>query len=294
MLIAHYPLNGTANDTTGLNGPMDLANTPFQNGGIFCNGIYDDGATPNACDARTPVLGALSFQSLAIRAEFKINEYPSVRMPVVVADPIGFRWLYVFIDGDSTIGFGSDSDFDLVPSTHIKPTLQQWHTVTVTWDSTSSQMTLYLDAAALDSATLTLQHGDSRHVGITHGGVGKTFKGWLRNLKIYSFSTTTGVAGAETGIPGGYVLRQNYPNPFNPNTTIAYNIAQAGDVSILIYNALGERVRELKAGVLAQGVYRMNWDGRDEHGYVVPSGVYYYRLVVSGQGRSARRMLLLK
>ena len=90
-----------------------------------------------------------------------------------------------------------------------------------------------------------------------------------------------------------FALGQNYPNPFNPHTRIAYQLAQAGPVSLTVHNILGQRIRVLVQQAQAAGAYQVVWDGTDARGQAVADGVYMYRLV-SGQGVLARRMLRLK
>ncbi|MFK7844593.1 MAG: spondin domain-containing protein, partial [Rhodothermales bacterium] len=69
-----------------------------------------------------------------------------------------------------------------------------------------------------------------------------------------------------TEVPEGFVLHSNYPNPFNPTTTIRYEIQQGGDVSLAVFNVLGQKVAELITGSQNAGVYEVNWDGRDLSG----------------------------
>ena len=80
-----------------------------------------------------------------------------------------------------------------------------------------------------------------------------------------------------------FVLAQNYPNPFNPGTTIAYQLEKAGQVTLDILNGLGQKVNRLSEGWQSAGRYEQNWNGRDEKGNPVSSGVYFYRLRVNGQ-----------
>ena len=90
-----------------------------------------------------------------------------------------------------------------------------------------------------------------------------------------------------------FTLAQNYPNPFNPHTRIDYQLAQAGPVSLTIYNTLGQRLRVLVQEKRAAGVHQVAWDGRDASGREVADGVYVYRLA-SSHGVLTRRMLRLK
>ena len=88
-------------------------------------------------------------------------------------------------------------------------------------------------------------------------------------------------------------LDANYPNPFNTETQIAYTVPAAGRVALVIYNVLGQRERTLVEGLQSAGRYQVAWDGRNEVGAPVTSGVYFYRLT-SEQGVLVRRLLLLK
>jgi hypothetical protein len=96
--------------------------------------------------------------------------------------------------------------------------------------------------------------------------------------------------------PAGYVtaLAQNVPNPFNPVTTITYTLSQRTPVRIVIYDVAGKRVRALvdRAGAGA-GQYTVDWDGRNDHGRRVASGVYFYRMETADFTRT-RKMVLLK
>lgn len=85
----------------------------------------------------------------------------------------------------------------------------------------------------------------------------------------------------------------NQPNPFNPTTQIAYHLPEMGDVSLVIYNALGQEVRTLVQGIQAAGQYHIAWDGHDAKGRTVSSGIYISRLEFKGHVQM-NRMTLLK
>jgi FlgD Ig-like domain len=97
----------------------------------------------------------------------------------------------------------------------------------------------------------------------------------------------------DTGPKFANELSQNYPNPFNPTTTIAFSLKERGRVSLVIYNVAGERVRTLVDENVVAGAHTKMWDGRDEVGQPVSSGVYFYRLVAAGFEQT-RKMVLLK
>ncbi|MBI2619091.1 MAG: N-acetylmuramoyl-L-alanine amidase [Ignavibacteriales bacterium] len=95
------------------------------------------------------------------------------------------------------------------------------------------------------------------------------------------------------GIVDRFDLLQNYPNPFNPETLIEFLIAQTSPVWLDIVDLLGRSVRHLVSGEYQPGRYRAVWDGRDDAGRRVASGVYFYRLS-AGSFVASRRMVLVK
>jgi hypothetical protein len=90
-----------------------------------------------------------------------------------------------------------------------------------------------------------------------------------------------------------YVLEQNYPNPFNPITKIQFSVLEAGEVQLSIYNLQGQEVRTLVSGQMNPGRHAITWNGRDNSGKVVPSGVYLYKLRVNGF-EETRKMTFMK
>jgi hypothetical protein len=94
-------------------------------------------------------------------------------------------------------------------------------------------------------------------------------------------------------LPEEFALEQNCPNPFNPETVISYSLEKTGDISVEIYNCLGQRVRILSTGNQAAGRYSVRFDGTDDSGAPLASGVYLYRLRV-GDHQLTRKMVLLK
>ena len=94
-------------------------------------------------------------------------------------------------------------------------------------------------------------------------------------------------------VPDDYSLAQNYPNPFNIETAIRYCLRSNGQVTLSIYNLLGQKVKTLVNEKQAAGSYVAKWDGKDENGTVVPSGVYLY-VLKAGNFTSYKKMVLMK
>jgi hypothetical protein len=96
-----------------------------------------------------------------------------------------------------------------------------------------------------------------------------------------------------TELPTTFALGQNYPNPFNPMTNISYQLPLQQEVHLVIYNILGQAVKNLVSGVQPAGVYTIQWDGRNNDGVRVSSGTYFYRLK-AGDILMTKKMMLLK
>ncbi|MFW5628129.1 MAG: choice-of-anchor J domain-containing protein, partial [Candidatus Cloacimonadaceae bacterium] len=88
-------------------------------------------------------------------------------------------------------------------------------------------------------------------------------------------------------------LKSNYPNPFNPETTIGFSVKENGPVSVSVYNVKGQLVRNLVNDVRAAGNHSVVWNGKDNNGRDVSSGVYYYKMN-AGKYSSTKKMVLMK
>ncbi len=95
-----------------------------------------------------------------------------------------------------------------------------------------------------------------------------------------------------------FILKQNYPNPFNSETTISYALSFASDVTLEIYDLTGKKVRTLVQGYQSAGMHKVNWDGRDQNGKSVASGMYIYKVSLLKKDNTnlsdSKRMLLIK
>ncbi|MGB2696624.1 MAG: FlgD immunoglobulin-like domain containing protein [Candidatus Zixiibacteriota bacterium] len=112
----------------------------------------------------------------------------------------------------------------------------------------------------------------------------------------YCYEVGTGDGVTDSGSDGLILeskLHQNYPNPFNPNTTIEYCVQDPAKVTISVYNVLGQKVKTLVDEEKLRGDYTINWDGKNDAGNQVASGVYFYQVKV-GDYTSSKKMLLLK
>jgi len=102
-------------------------------------------------------------------------------------------------------------------------------------------------------------------------------------------------------LPGIFQLHQNYPNPFNPQTTIHYELPSECLVKVEIFNIMGQQIRMIGSKIQGPGQAQMLWDGRDEKGELMGTGIYFYRIVAFATKNNANilfqqteKMLLVK
>ena len=97
----------------------------------------------------------------------------------------------------------------------------------------------------------------------------------------------------EVKLPDTYILKQNLPNPFNPTTTLNFALPEQELVTLTVYNQLGQPVRMLLNGDESAGYKSVVWDGRNDAGQLVGTGIYFYQ-IRAGNFSQTRKMILLK
>jgi len=113
-----------------------------------------------------------------------------------------------------------------------------------------------------------------------------TFRGDGSRVSLGSLSTAT-------LLPGSYSMSQNYPNPFNPSTNVSFSLPTAGQVELSVYNVLGQKVATIANGQFTAGTHEVTWNGTDDSGSSVGSGIYFYRLTSDGFDET-KKMILMK
>ncbi|MDH3939100.1 MAG: T9SS type A sorting domain-containing protein, partial [candidate division Zixibacteria bacterium] len=109
----------------------------------------------------------------------------------------------------------------------------------------------------------------------------------------YQLSLSRVQISPDPTLPEDYYLGSNYPNPFNPNTSLTFGLPTSGQVTLYVYNVLGQRVKTLVDEYVVAGHHTVSWSGRDDLGRAVSSGVYFYRLESARFGQT-RKMMLVK
>ena len=145
-----------------------------------------------------------------------------------------------------------------------------------TWDEDVVAYPAVIYDPNLSSYRIWYSGGDANHVQIG-----------------YATATTTSIEDKEHVLIETYILNQNYPNPFNPITSIQYSLPEAEQVKVTIFDIQGQEVARLQDGSSPQGNYEVQWNGRDQFGYLVATGVYFCRLE-AGSYEKTIKMLMIK
>jgi hypothetical protein len=122
------------------------------------------------------------------------------------------------------------------------------------------------------------------------------FRGYMRDSKpdigAFEYGASSAIAYLNEKYPREFTLNQNYPNPFNPQTTVKYQLPKAGKVTMYVYNVLGQRIATLYNGFQKMGTHTETWNGKNEDGDKVPTGVYFLRLDAGSVSKSIKMVLL--
>ncbi|MCK5821334.1 MAG: hypothetical protein KAH17_05595 [Bacteroidales bacterium] len=184
-LLAHYPLISNGVDSTGNNADMTMGNAPFQNGGIYSNGIYS-GSDTTGSYFYTPQIANINLDDLTINVEFLIEEYPEHSMPIIMAGS-SWRWLSAWMDGDK-IALKVNNGRSYEVSTKVVD-LDQWYSVSISYKKADGKAMLHLDDVLILSIDEDeLNHHDYSRIVNSDGGIGNAYKGYWRNLKVYDAS----------------------------------------------------------------------------------------------------------
>jgi hypothetical protein len=124
---------------------------------------------------------------------------------------------------------------------------------------------------------------------------GTTYYYWLEDVSIHGHKALHGPISGNlaTALPHVYRLEQNYPNPFNPRTTIKFSLPKSSHVEMYIVNVLGQRVRTLIDADIKAGFHQTIWDGKNDYGIDVSSGIYFITMQC-GEVKKLRKVMLVK
>jgi glucose/arabinose dehydrogenase len=140
-------------------------------------------------------------------------------------------------------------------------------------------------------ATLKLA-GELKEIRFSGNLEGTFYVGDIRLVAPAPATPSAVVESRQSAVSAAFALDQNFPNPFNGGTIIRFALPQSQDVQLTVYNVAGQQVAALVSGPRQAGTYAVHWDGRDDRGHALASGVYLYRLQVGPQVQTRRLVLV--
>jgi len=151
-------------------------------------------------------------------------------------------------------------------------------------------------------AGLTLQPGNTIGLNINYSKVNNDPNQWATTLDQYNFAYFTLDSGQvdidrednDQTLVKEFSLSQNYPNPFNPQTNIRYHVPEAGHFQVVVYNTNGQYICTLQDGYTQIGTNMVIWNGKNDTGELVPSGIYFYQLKTDKGISLTKKMVLLR
>ncbi|MBL7127486.1 MAG: T9SS type A sorting domain-containing protein [Ignavibacteria bacterium] len=175
---------------------------------------------------------------------------------------------------------------------------------TVEFEGCATKLRTALPPTGLDSINYALIRADTFNVNLRKAywnyqliyyGSGKGMHNpfFSINVLLASVPNAIGVTPNGTEIPERFEMSQNYPNPFNPSTKIDFSVPRNSIVTMKIYDITGREVRSLVNQKLSPGKYTVDWNGTDNNGLQIATGVYFYRFVASGNV-IVKKMVLIK
>jgi hypothetical protein len=154
------------------------------------------------------------------------------------------------------------------------------------FDPTGTEPIAKISETAFDDNGVT--EGNTYYYKLTAYDFSGNVSGYSNELEVLVLGVDEG-----RGVPTEFALKQNYPNPFNPSTTLKYQLPSATHVRVTVYNTLGVEIATLVNGIQDAGYFSITWDGRDNSGKSVSSGIYLYKME-AGDYSAVRKMVLMK
>lgn len=262
---------------------------------LVSNNIFKDCGFLGGSGTATHVISLSSYPDLSVtqQAVFKNNEFyvdPNIVSLYPTLNPIPKQEILAPVSFDSlsqtyvTNGGFTNSNINEALNFNKEPALPI-QTITTYWNNPSGTQ---VDMDTVGQANFDFSYANT-YKSYTASTDGKP----LGAVSWFGLMLTGIKGNLANTIPSKYELDQNYPNPFNPTTNIQYVIREQGEVSLNIYNLLGQLVRSLVNNVQSAGTHSVTWDGANQAGKQLTSGIYFYKLT-AGNFVSVKKMIMLK
>lgn len=315
-LVAFYPFNGNANDESinenhGIVFGATLTNDRFgnPNSAYEVNGIDNFIQIPYSTDFDFSSTHQLSWGCWVNLDTLRYQD----NVPLS-KDAACFNFAFaidIYSDGRVETGIHAGDCWALAISDETLD-LQNWHHLFATADDFHFRQ--FINGEEMMEIPLTAGRWDAIYEGDLYigafGGVNpldQFFNGIIDEVRIYRRVLTANeidslynegdwvglkVSDGIVNIPTIYIFSQNYPNPFNPVSTIRYDLPQASNVLLIVYDILGREVARLVDGYMEPGYHQTQWNGRGKDSRELPSGIYIARLVTPEYTKSIKMVLL--
>ncbi|NOY51252.1 MAG: T9SS type A sorting domain-containing protein [Chlorobi bacterium] len=242
-------------DATGNLDDISLTNAPFQNGGVYSNGIYY-GVDLSGSVIQTPSVANFDFGNFSVMLDFYIEELPDFRTPIIICG-LSWRWMGAYIEGDKLVLMANDGSVYELSSTVVS--LDQWHNLIINYNSSEQKARIYLD----DNLVLTkdidaLNHNNDASFVNEHAGSGETFKGYWKDLKVFNASHIASVNDIDAGqikiinTPGRLIVN------IGDDDVYKLNVYGLGGNIVANYS-LGSGSNTLDNSKLSTGVYLLEF-----------------------------------
>jgi len=267
-LLASYPLTADGVDVTGNNTDMSISVAPFQNGGIYSNGIYYGNDPDNGSHIQSPQIADFDFDNLTVKVDFLLEEHTEFSMPIIMVGS-SWRWLSAWMVEDKIalrVNNGSIQE-----TSDVVVDLNQWHAVSVSYNKAEGKAMLYLNyELVLTLEVDELTHGENARVVNSDGGIGNTYKGYWRNLEVYNSSIVASV--------DNQIMEDIEVNTFGDQLQVNIPFENNG-ISLQMFDLSGRNIGEYK---LSQGT----------NSFSVPQGNNVIMVVLSDQkgNQSVRKL----
>jgi hypothetical protein len=304
-LEAYYPFSGNANDESGSNNH----GTVF--GAILVSDRFDNPNSAYQFDGindyiNVPNSASLNFEnSITVNFWIKVGDFFEREAYPLSHGSWENRWKVSITNKHIRWTIKTTTGIkDLDSETELE--LNNLYNVTVLYSGSDFEIYINgkLDALSTFSGSILQTNIDFMIGQVLPGNNQYNFKGVLDDIHIYNYTlsfqqirnlydiTTTVDEQWNNLIPDQNELFQNYPNPFNSNTIIFYQVKDAAPVNLEVYDILGNKIRSLVNENKLAGYYSESWDGKDNSGHQVPSGIYFYTLKTKNYNRTKKLVLL--
>jgi len=235
-LLVNYPFTSNLSDTSGNYNDADATNAPFQGGGIYLNGIYNNGNNGNYSQLFTDQISSFDMNKFIVKVDFKLDN--SANDQILICGKY-FRWLTAYTSNNKLelLAYSSSSGNTIVTNQTI--TSNTWYTLGIEYNHDANQIKIYLDNNLVNTTDLpagfTFFYNDDFIFTPEDGGIASIMKGYWRNFYIY--------ANATTGIDDIYSDKQVslYPNPSNGMINIDTEIPEPIK-SIQVFDSVGKQI----------------------------------------------------